>query len=102
MGWGVVAAVAAAVCYGVASVLQAVGARRVSAGNPLRALTQPPYLAGLALDGLGFAAQVLALRSLPVFAVQAALAASLAVTAVAAFGSRVPTYVAALATVSAA
>ena len=36
MGWGVVAAVAAAVCYGVASVLQAVGARRVSAGNPLR------------------------------------------------------------------
>ncbi|GLF95584.1 hypothetical protein SYYSPA8_14825 [Streptomyces yaizuensis] len=41
-------------------------------------------VAGLALDGLGFLLQIVALRSIPLYAVGAALAASLAVTAVAA------------------
>ncbi|MBK3582145.1 hypothetical protein JHN63_52160, partial [Streptomyces sp. MBT65] len=48
----------------------------------LRALRQWRYLAGLGLDGLGFVFQIAALRSLPIYAVGAALASSLAVTAV--------------------
>ncbi|HTK64547.1 MAG TPA: hypothetical protein VL595_19310 [Pseudonocardia sp.] len=46
-------------------------------------LAQPRYLAGLAFDGFGWAATVVALRHLPVFAVQAILGASIAVTAIA-------------------
>ncbi|MES9557691.1 MULTISPECIES: hypothetical protein [unclassified Streptomyces] len=88
-----ICALGAAVCFGTASVLQAVAAR--AAAQPgsdagvdprllLRALRQWRYLAGLALDGCGFVLQIIALRSLPIYAVGAALAASLAVTAVAA------------------
>ncbi|WP_370269029.1 hypothetical protein [Streptomyces sp. V4I8] len=85
-----VCALGAAVCFGAATVLQAVAARAASAqggrggeaGVLLRALRQWRYLAGLALDGLGFVLQVVALRSLPIYAVSAALASSLAVTAV--------------------
>jgi hypothetical protein len=87
-----VAALGAAVCFGVASVLQAMGARAAEPGSGsgvdtrllARALAQRTYIAGLALDGLGFAMELVALRSLPIYAVGAALAASLAVTAVAA------------------
>ncbi|CAG7600848.1 hypothetical protein [Actinacidiphila bryophytorum] len=87
-----VAALGAAVCFGVASVLQAVGARAAEPGSGsgvdarllARALAQRTYIAGLALDGLGFGLELIALRSLPIYAVGAALAASLAVTAVAA------------------
>ncbi|WP_459754228.1 hypothetical protein [Streptomyces sennicomposti] len=88
-----VCALGAAVCFGTATVLQAVAARAAagaeggSGGDAallLRALRQWRYLAGLALDGLGFLLQIVALRSLPIYAVGAALASSLAVTAVAA------------------
>ncbi|WP_031477616.1 hypothetical protein [Streptomyces bicolor] len=83
-------ALGAAVCFGTATVLQAMAARVASAqggrggeaGVLLRALRQWRYLAGLALDGLGFVLQVVALRALPIYAVAAALASSLAVTAV--------------------
>ncbi|MER6440713.1 MULTISPECIES: hypothetical protein [unclassified Streptomyces] len=87
-------ALGAAVCFGTATVLQAIAARTAAAtdggtGGPggdaallLRALRQWRYLAGLALDGLGFVFQIAALRSLPIYAVGAALASSLAVTAV--------------------
>ncbi|MEU6591256.1 hypothetical protein ABZ923_18890 [Streptomyces sp. NPDC046881] len=85
-----VCALGAAVCFGTATVLQAVAAREAGAGESgggdaallLRALRQWRYLAGLALDGLGFLLQIAALRSVPIYAVGAALAASLAVTAV--------------------
>ncbi|MER5833232.1 hypothetical protein ABT116_20855 [Streptomyces sp. NPDC002130] len=84
-----VCALGAAVCFGTATVLQAIAARSAAATGPggevallWRALRQWRYLAGLALDGLGFVLQVLALRSVPIYAVGAALAASLAVTAV--------------------
>ncbi|MEU6771000.1 DMT family transporter [Streptomyces sp. NPDC046759] len=83
-----VCALGAAVCFGTATVLQAVAARSAGAGGGgeaallLRALRQWRYLAGLALDGLGFLFQIAALRSLPIYAVSAALASSLAVTAV--------------------
>ncbi|MGW0207831.1 DMT family transporter [Streptomyces sp. NPDC003233] len=83
-----VCALGAAVCFGTATVLQAVAAREAGTGEGgeaallLRALRQWRYLAGLALDGLGFLFQIAALRSLPIYAVGAALASSLAVTAV--------------------
>ncbi|MFH8285675.1 DMT family transporter [Streptomyces antibioticus] len=83
-----VCALGAAVCFGTATVLQAMAARAASGGGGgeaallLRALRQWRYLAGLGLDGLGFVFQILALRSLAIYAVGAALASSLAVTAV--------------------
>ncbi|WP_073949234.1 DMT family transporter [Streptomyces kebangsaanensis] len=86
-----VCALGAAVCFGTATVLQAIAARAAAetggggeAALLLRAVRQWRYLAGLALDGLGFLLQIAALRSLPIYVVGAALAASLAVTAVAA------------------
>ncbi|QYX78706.1 hypothetical protein [Streptomyces akebiae] len=97
---GVVWALCAAVCMGTATVLQALGARRVAAARGdggahgdagardrgrtvVEVLRGWPFLAGAGLDTLGFAAQVVALRLAPVFLVEAAVAASLAVTAVA-------------------
>lgn len=85
---GLVAAVAAALCYGVASVLQAIGAKAVAATEGvdprllIRVARQGPFVAGLALDLGGFIAQLWALRVLPLFIVQAAIAGSLAVTAI--------------------
>lgn len=85
-----ICALGAAVCFGTASVFQAVAARAAEPGTGsgvdtallLRALRQWRYLAGLGLDGIGFVLQIIALRSIPIYAVGAALAASLAVTAV--------------------
>ncbi|MFF4524229.1 DMT family transporter [Streptomyces bluensis] len=84
-----VCALGAAVCFGTATVLQAMAARQVAgtggggdAALLLRAVRQWRYLAGLGLDGLGFLLQIAALRSIPIYAVGAALASSLAVTAV--------------------
>ncbi|WP_123992833.1 MULTISPECIES: hypothetical protein [unclassified Streptomyces] len=89
-----VCALGASVCFGTATVLQAMAARAADADGGdregtafavtlfLRAVRQWRYLAGLALDGLGFLLQIAALRSVPIYAVGAALASSLAVTAV--------------------
>jgi drug/metabolite transporter (DMT)-like permease len=78
----------AAICYGVASTMQAVAARSTrddGAGvDPrllLRLLGNWRYLSSLVLDVVGLVAQVTALRSLPLFLVQAAMAASIVVTA---------------------
>ncbi|AKA05646.1 membrane protein [Streptomyces noursei ZPM] len=87
---GMICALASAVCFGTASVFQAVAARDTPAGTGsgvdarllLRVLTQWRYLLGLALDGLGFLLELVALRTLPIYTVGAALAATLAVTAV--------------------
>ncbi|MEE4541746.1 hypothetical protein V2S66_07150 [Streptomyces sp. V4-01] len=87
-----VAALGAAVCFGVASVLQAVATRATAPGTGsgvdarllARAAKQWKYLAGLGLDTAGFVLELIALRSLPIYTVGAALAASLAVTALAA------------------
>ena len=84
---GLCGALLAAVCYGVATVCQSVAARRTTAAVGLdprllgRLLRQTPYLAGLALDVVGFAASAVALRTLPLFLVQSAVAASVGVTA---------------------
>lgn len=94
-----VAAVAAALCYGIAAVMQAVAVRaasrrsadhtqpsaalgRVDPGLVVRLLRQWRFLASLGLDLVGFVAQLVALRRLPLFAVQAMIAGNLAVTAV--------------------
>ncbi|MFD4634263.1 hypothetical protein ACFVYR_18060 [Streptomyces sp. NPDC058284] len=85
-----ICALGSAVCFGTASVFQAVAARATAPGTGsgvdpallLRALRQWRYLVGLGLDGVGFLLQIVALRSIPIYAVGAALAASLAVTAV--------------------
>jgi len=84
---GLPAAATSAVCYGVASVLQSKAAKSSAASEQvdprlvIRLLTQIPYLAGLLLDFAGFALSVLALRSLPLYVVQAIIASNLAVTA---------------------
>jgi drug/metabolite transporter (DMT)-like permease len=87
---GFLLALGCSVCYGTATVLQAVATRSVEAGGNsgvdavllLRAVRQWRYLAGIGLDGLGFLLQVMALRLVPIYLVAAALAASIAVTGV--------------------
>ena len=87
---GLAAALAAAACYGFASIVQAVAAERSTVTGRLdvkvlaRLVAQWRYVSGLALDLLGFVAALVALRSLPLFVVQAAVASSVGVTAVAA------------------
>jgi drug/metabolite transporter (DMT)-like permease len=72
------AALACAVCYGVGSILEDVAAKRTS--GVTGAMTQPIYMAGLWLDLVGWLLSLLALQRLPLFAVQAAVASSVAVT----------------------
>ena len=87
---GLLLALGTSVCYGTATVLQAVATRSVDAGSDsgvdaallLRALRQWRYLVGIGLDGVGFVLQVAALRLVPIYVVAAAIAASLAVTAI--------------------
>jgi drug/metabolite transporter (DMT)-like permease len=87
--FGLLCALGSAVCYGVASAVQAVAARAAVDDRPgvdprliIRLLRQSRYVGSLGLDTLGLVAQVVALRSLPLFVVQAAQAAAIAVTAV--------------------
>ena len=89
-----IAAIAAAICYGVASVMQAIAVRAASHRAPdeaggnvdprliVRMLHQWRFVVSICLDALGFVAQLVALHRLPLFAVQAFVAANLAVTAV--------------------
>jgi drug/metabolite transporter (DMT)-like permease len=86
---GLLAVLGSAVCYGVASVLQAIGARRTPDSGRMvdprvlvRTLRQAPFLAGILLDAGGWVLQFIALRGLPLFLVQAGQASNLAVTAV--------------------
>jgi drug/metabolite transporter (DMT)-like permease len=88
---GLLLALGCSVCYGTATVLQAAATRSVDSGDSdsgvdaallLRALRQWRYLLGIALDGLGFLLQIAALRLVPIYLVAAAIAASLAVTAI--------------------
>lgn len=90
MNLALLAAAGITISYGLATVLQSVGAKRTEAGEGLdpgllvRLLRSVPYLVGLGLDGLGFALTVVALQTLPLFVVEAFTAGALAVTAVAA------------------
>ena len=85
---GLVTALAAAICYGVGSVLQAVGARRTADAGGLdprllvRLVGQGPFVVGSVLDIAGFVLALVALHSLPLYVVQATIASNLAVSAV--------------------
>ena len=90
---GILAAVITALAYGTASVLQARGAQSVTddsvtqGGAPslrstVAAMLTASFLAGLALDGLGFIGNLVSARVAPLFLVQPIVAANLAVTAV--------------------
>ncbi|HTR95434.1 MAG TPA: hypothetical protein VMI73_27190 [Trebonia sp.] len=89
------AALVAALFYGIASVMQSVAAHEASNRRPQdagaggvdpgllpRMLRQWRFVVSLCLDALGFVAQLIALQRLPLFAVQAIVAANLAVIAV--------------------
>jgi drug/metabolite transporter (DMT)-like permease len=77
---GLTCAVAAALAYGGASVVQAAAARR--SPRTAAAVRDPRYVVGLGADALAWLLSLVALRRLPVYEVQAVLAGSLAVTAV--------------------
>jgi drug/metabolite transporter (DMT)-like permease len=90
-----IAAVISALCYGIASVMQAVAVREASnrslaqaraggvdPGLVPRMLGQWRFVVSMVIDLAGFVAQLVALRRLPLFAVQAIVAANLAVIAV--------------------
>lgn len=92
-----IAAIVAAVCYGVAAVMQAIAVRaasnrrpdhsvaggaRVDPGLLVRMLSQWRFVASIGLDMLGFVGQLIALQKLPLFMVQAVVASNLAVVAV--------------------
>jgi drug/metabolite transporter (DMT)-like permease len=84
---GLLGAVFAAFAYGLATILQALGVSDIAAvGGDASVRTRVGaarrYAAGLALDGVGFLASLAALRTLPLFLVESAVASSVAVTAV--------------------
>ncbi|WP_354642462.1 hypothetical protein [Kitasatospora camelliae] len=98
---GIVTAVAASVCYGTGSVLQAVGARRAAReeaaasggragatehGGPSLASTAKAavtweFIVGTVLDFVGFGLGALAARLLPLFLSQTIISANLVITA---------------------
>ncbi|MEP7191235.1 MAG: hypothetical protein ABI903_00030 [Actinomycetota bacterium] len=88
MALGMVCALFAALGYGSASVLQSVAARSAESSPGLdprllvRLARSAPYVSGLGLDLAAFLASLVALRTLPLFFVQSAVAASVGVTAV--------------------
>ena len=85
---GLACALFAAVAYGSASVLQSVAAQRAESGFGLdprlmvRLARSVPYVSGLILDAAAFVASLVALRTLPLFLVQSAVASSVGVTAI--------------------
>jgi drug/metabolite transporter (DMT)-like permease len=88
VSWGLACALIACLCYGVATVFQAMGARRVAGSEGvdprllMRVLGTLPFLLGTAMDGLGLLFDLFALRELPLFEVQGIVNTNLAVTAV--------------------
>jgi drug/metabolite transporter (DMT)-like permease len=79
----------AALAYGAATVLQAIGAGKTEDSGQgvdprllFRVLGSLPFVVGLGFDVVGLGANLIALHELPLFAVQAIVNTSLAVTAV--------------------
>jgi drug/metabolite transporter (DMT)-like permease len=88
VSWGLTGALIASLCYGVATVLQAMGARRVAGSEGvdphvlMRVMSSLPFVLGSAMDGLGLIFDLYALRELPLFEVQGIVNTNLAVTAI--------------------
>jgi drug/metabolite transporter (DMT)-like permease len=88
---GLSAALGAAVLFGIAAILQAVGSRKVPTESELdprrlggfvaALLKQPAFLGALALNLAGFGLHFVALRLLPLYLAQAGIAVSLVITA---------------------
>ena len=76
---GILEAIVAMIFYSIAGLLQAAGARRATRRRPVA--VQPRFLGGLGVDLVAWLSAVLALQRLPVFAVQAVIGGSIAVTA---------------------
>ncbi len=72
----VLAAVVASVAYGVSTIMQAVATRRAAG---LAVVRQPLVIAAFVVDGLAWLLSLVALDQLPLFVVQAIIAASLVV-----------------------
>jgi hypothetical protein len=88
---GILFAAVAMVLNSCGALLQADGARRGTRTKP--AAIQPRYLAGMLVDLVAWGCAVLALRVLPVFAVQAVIGGTIALTAVVSarlIGARLP------------
>src|ERR671916_2384566 len=88
---GILFAAVAMVLNSCGALLQADGARRASRARP--AAIQPRYLAGMLLDLVAWLCAVMALRVLPVFAVQAVIGGTIALTALVSarlIGARLP------------
>jgi drug/metabolite transporter (DMT)-like permease len=91
---GVAAALLACVGYGTASVLQSYAAGRSGAGSAatpeggptlrstIAAMLAPIFIAGMALDVLGFAGSLVSARLIPLFLSQTIMSANLVVTAI--------------------
>src|SRR5260370_41422404 len=90
------AALVAALCYGIAAVMQAMAVRAASRrtaatnrsrlgtvdpGLAVRMLHQWPFIGSLGRDLIGLFAPLVALRQLPLFAAEAIISGNLAVTA---------------------
>jgi hypothetical protein len=89
---GILFAAVAMVLNSCGALLQADGARRATRTKP--AAIQPRYLAGMLVDLVAWGCAVIALRVLPVFAVQAVIGGTIALTAVVSarlIGARLPT-----------
>ena len=87
MTLAILAAFGCAVAFGLATVLESIGARRIEsatgtadARSLARVATQVPYLAGLGVDLLGWLLSLVALASLPVFVVESMIASAIGFT----------------------
>jgi hypothetical protein len=82
------AAIAASICYGGATVLEQVGARRqkdivaINLNNIVSLLKQLPYFLGIILDLLGWIFFLIAVRKLPLFLCLSFVAFSLVISAI--------------------
>ncbi len=81
---GLAVALVAMLLNSTGALLQSSGAQRATRSRPVA--VQPRYLGGIVVDFLAWLCAVVALRTLPVFAVQAVIGGSIAVTAL--VGSR--------------
>ncbi|MFJ5550411.1 hypothetical protein [Streptomyces sp. NPDC093225] len=95
---GLLTAIAASICYGTGSVLQAVGSRRAAGAEPdptgltqhggpnlsstAKAALTWEFILGTVLDFVGFGLGALAARLLPLFLSQTVISANLVITAV--------------------
>lgn len=86
-GLGILAVACCALCNGAAAILQKIGANSqaevdsLDARLLLRLAKNVPYIAGVALDLLGWILTVFAVRHIPLFLAEAVIASSVAVTA---------------------